>query len=246
MFDYNYKAFLCSILLKNLDFLAESPVLCYMLLALPRDYRSTRDQSFNAPESRTTALVDLSSAAAASTEAQIDTETPSTASITGSLTEPIDTSSAIPAPSGIVEPPGRAVIFLIQETTDNQKRDINERATGGFVGSDNPDICTFALTFNLAEDRLFSGGSPTFYGGEDFKSLGSQDDGALPQGAITRTFASSRRRLVFRSPDLPNGEAGFCQDASGQTYITFTSSPAGCIPVVLDVYDVSKWSACGD
>ncbi|CAG7565874.1 unnamed protein product [Fusarium equiseti] len=137
----------------------------------------------------------------------IISEAPSTVLISGSLTEPIDTSSAIPTSTGIVEPPGRAVIFLIEETTDNQKRDINKRATGGFVGADNPE------------------------------PLGSQGDGALPQGAITKTFATFGRKLVFRNSALPSGQAGFCQDASGETYITFTSSPPGCIPVILGVYD---------
>ncbi|RFN54430.1 hypothetical protein FIE12Z_1218 [Fusarium flagelliforme] len=171
--------------------------------------------------SETTPIADLSSDVAP-TAAQTDTETPSNALITGSLTEPIDTTSAFPTATGIVEPPGRAVIFLIQEANDNQKRDISKRATGGFVGADNPDICIFALIFNLAE------------------AFGVQGDEALPQGAVTRAFATSGRTLVFRNSDLPNGEAGFCQDASGKAYITFTTSPSGCIPITLGVYDVEQ------
>ena len=150
---------------------------------------------------------------------------------------PIDSSSILPTSTSIVEPPGRAVIFLIQQTIDNQRRGFKKRATEGFVGANNPDICTFALTFNLAEGQLFAGGSPTFYAGEDFKPLGFQSDNSIPQGAVTKTFATSGRTLVFQNSALPNGEAGFCQDASGETYITFTNSPAECIPVILGVYD---------
>ncbi|KAJ4108690.1 hypothetical protein NW768_012167 [Fusarium equiseti] len=200
---------------------------------------STRDQTFIAPESRTTAIVDFSTDAAP-TEAKTDSEARSTIIVTGSLTEPIDTSSTLPTSTSIVEPPGRAVIFLIQQTVNNENRNIKKRATEGFVGGNNPDICTFALTFNLAEGQLFVGGSPTFYAGEDFKPLGFQGDDSLPQGAVTRTFATSGRTLVFQNSALPNGEAGFCQDVSGETYITFTSSPPGCIPVTLGVYDVEQ------
>ncbi|EMT70385.1 hypothetical protein FOC4_g10008831 [Fusarium odoratissimum] len=202
----------------------------------------TDEQSIIASEPGTTP--DFSSFNVAPTEAQTGSGAPSS----GSITEPIITpsvsttditSSALPTSTGIVEPPGRSVIFLIQASND-QKRDIGKREAEGFVGADNPDICTFALVFNLAEGQLFVGGLPTFYAGEDYKALGVQDEDSFIQGAITRTFGTTGRTLFFRNSDLPNGEAGFCQDSSGQVYITFTSSPPGCFPVTLGVYDVTQ------
>uniref|UniRef100_A0A0D2Y3F2 DUF7908 domain-containing protein n=1 Tax=Fusarium oxysporum (strain Fo5176) TaxID=660025 RepID=A0A0D2Y3F2_FUSOF len=168
--------------------------------------------------------------------------------MTGSLTEPIVTpslsatditSSTLPTSTGIVEPPGRSVIFLVQAPS-NQKRDIKKREIGGFVGADNPDVCTFALTFNLAEGQLFVNGLPTSYAGEDYKALGVQDEDSFIQGSITKTFGTTGRTLFFRNSGLPNGEAGFCQDSSGQVYITFSASPPGCVPVTLGVYDVTQ------
>ncbi|KAM5513447.1 hypothetical protein FOXYSP1_08247 [Fusarium oxysporum f. sp. phaseoli] len=199
----------------------------------------TVDQSIIASEPGTTP--DFSSFDVAPTEAQTGSGAPSS----GSTTEPIITpsvsatditSSALLTSTGIVEAPGRSVIFLIQ-ASNNQKRDIGKREAEAFVGAENPDICTFALTFNLAEGQLFVGGLPTFYAGEDYKALGVQDEDSFVQGAITRTFGTTGRTLFFRNSDLPNGEAGFCQDSSGQVYITFTSSPPGCFPVTLGVYN---------
>ncbi|KAH7481019.1 hypothetical protein FOMA001_g7506 [Fusarium oxysporum f. sp. matthiolae] len=200
---------------------------------------NTDDQSIIASEPGTTP--DFSSFDVAPTEAQTGSAAPSS----GSTTEPIITpsvsatditSSALPTSTSIVEPPGRSVIFLIQASND-QKRDIGKREAEGFVGVDDPDICTFALVFNLAEGQLFVGGLPTFYAGEDYKALGVQDEDSFIQGAITRTFGTTGRTLFFRNSDLPNGEAGFCQDSSGQVYITFSASPPGCVPVTLGVYD---------
>ncbi|EXL58241.1 hypothetical protein FOCG_05180 [Fusarium oxysporum f. sp. radicis-lycopersici 26381] len=206
----------------------------------------TNDQSIIASETVTTPTLDsdLSTLSVART----DSEAPSSGPMTGSLTEPIVTpslsatditSSTLPTSTGVVEPPGRSVIFLVQAPS-NQKRDIKKREIGGFVGADNPDVCTFALTFNLAEGQLFVNGLPTSYVGEDYKALGVQDEDSFVQGSITKTFGTTGRTLFFRNSGLPNGEAGFCQDSSGQVYITFSASPPGCVPVTLGVYDVTQ------
>ncbi|KAF4449059.1 hypothetical protein F53441_7603 [Fusarium austroafricanum] len=183
----------------------------------------------------------------APTEAQTSSGDLSSGLTTGSLTNIILTSlmstdsAAFPTSSGIVEPPGRSVIFLIQQESDNQKRDIKKRATGGFVGANNPDICTFASVFNLAEGRLFSGGLPIFYdSGEEFKVLDGQSGGSLTSSSITRTFETIDQALVFRNSGLPNGQAGFCQVSSGQVYVTFGTQPLGCEPVTLVVYDIEQ------
>ncbi|OBS19973.1 hypothetical protein FPOA_11696 [Fusarium poae] len=159
-----------------------------------------------------------------------------TSSLSTDLGSSIST-DAIPTSSGLVEPAGRPVIFRVF-VNENEKRNINRRqAIGGFVGNENPQICTFAATFNLAEGQLFEGGTPIYYSGESFKELSGQD---LPSsGSITKTFEDSGR-LVFRNSGLPNGQAGFCQTPDGIVYVTFTNGPAGCIPVDLVVYDVTQ------
>ncbi|KAG5806168.1 hypothetical protein H9Q74_011627 [Fusarium xylarioides] len=180
---------------------------------------NTYDQSLIASESVT--AFGLTTLDISPTQAQSDPEAPSSGPISGSLTDTIITpslsateitSSAFATSTGIVEPRGRSVIFLVQ-VSSNQERGIKKREIGGFVGADDPDA------------------------GENYKALGVQDEDSFVQGAITRTFGISGRTLVFRNSGLPNGEAGFCQDSSGQVYITFTASPPGCIPVTLDVYD---------
>ncbi|KAH6994677.1 hypothetical protein EDB82DRAFT_556961 [Fusarium venenatum] len=137
----------------------------------------------------------------------------------------------------IIEPAGRIVIFLIQ-TTDNEKRAIYRRVISGFIGMDNPSVCTFATTFNLAEGQLFADGVPIYYSGEDYKELSAQ--GRPPRGSITSGFADSGGTLTFRNSGLPNGEADFCQGADGQVYITFTTGPSGCVPVNLAAYNVEQ------
>ncbi|RFN44413.1 hypothetical protein FIE12Z_11349 [Fusarium flagelliforme] len=137
----------------------------------------------------------------------------------------------------IIEPAGREVIFLIQ-TGVNEKRSFYKRANNEFVGDNSPEVCTFAATFNLAEDegQLFASGLPIYYSGEDYKELSPQ--GRPPSGSITSGFTDTGGSLAFRNSELPNGEAGFCQDADGQVYITFTSGPSGCTPVSLGIYNV--------
>ncbi|RBR20342.1 uncharacterized protein FIESC28_05306 [Fusarium coffeatum] len=139
----------------------------------------------------------------------------------------------------IIEPAGRNVIFLVQ-TGVNEKRSFYKRANNEFVGDNNPDVCTFAATFNLAEEegQLFAGGLPIHYAGEDFKELSPQ--GRPPSGSVTSGFTDSGGRLAFRNSELPNGEAGFCQDADGQVYITFSTGPSGCTPVSLGIYNVEQ------
>ncbi|PNP85436.1 hypothetical protein FNYG_01265 [Fusarium nygamai] len=148
------------------------------------------------------------------------------------------TTLAAPTTTGIVEPQGHTVIFLIQLPDDDRRRNIHKREVGGFVGDGSPDTCTFASSFNLAEGQLFKNGNPVYYSGENFKELDSQ--GTPSSGAITQGFASTGTSLTFQNDGLPNGEAGFCQISDGQVYITFTSAQPGCTPVTLDVYDVSR------
>ncbi|KIL90051.1 hypothetical protein FAVG1_06789 [Fusarium avenaceum] len=169
---------------------------------------------------------------------------------TGVLTDELATSSAsiqdlgstastdtFPTSSSIIQPAGRSIIFRVS-IPDNERRGLHKRATRGFVGIDNPDVCTFAAVFTLAEGKLLDGGVPVYYSGEDYKDLAGQ--GNPSGGSVTTTFTASGGNLVFRNSGLPNGDAGFCQVSNGQVYITFTAGPPGCVPVNLAVYDVEQ------
>ncbi|KAM0428372.1 hypothetical protein ACHAQK_011620 [Fusarium lateritium] len=136
-----------------------------------------------------------------------------------------------------VPPGGRAVLFRVTVDDQEDTRGIQKRDIGGFVGTQTDD-CNAANTFRLVEGQLIDNDAPIFYAGEDFKPLRGQQ-GAVPEGAITKTFASQGGILTFTNSDLPNGGANFCQDPNdGQVYITFTSAPANCVPVRLAVVDV--------
>ncbi|PTD05455.1 hypothetical protein FCULG_00000020, partial [Fusarium culmorum] len=150
---------------------------------------------------------------------------------TGTETETTST------PPEINEPAGRAVIFLIQ-TTDDEQRTLHRRASSGFVGNNNPNVCTFATTFNLAEGQLLDRGVPIYYSGERVKALAGQD--TPPRGSITTEFSESGNILTFKNAELPNGQAGFCQDTEGQVFITFSTIPPGCTPISLIAYDVNR------
>jgi len=170
------------------------------------------------------------------TEAQSGSETVSFDSTAGTLTDQITSASsestistdALTTSTSIIEPPGRSVIFLISAPNTRKRQNTDK----GFVGNNNPSICTFAQSFNLAEEQLFIDGVPFFYDGEDYKELVMGP--TPPAGAVTRLFTTAGRSLQV---DLPGSEAGFCQTSDGRVYVTFTSGPAGCEAVSLDVYD---------
>jgi hypothetical protein len=83
---------------------------------------------------------------------------------------PTTDTEATSTSTDIIEPAGRNVILLIQ-ATDNAKRSFYKPANNEFVGESNPEVCTFAATFNLAEgqagNQLFAEGLPIYYSGED-------------------------------------------------------------------------------
>ncbi|CEI70713.1 hypothetical protein FVEN_g803 [Fusarium venenatum] len=137
---------------------------------------------------------------------------------------------------------GQNVIFLISPRVSNERRGLEKRAKGGFVGNGNTSnvrICTNAATFTLAGGQLLDDGKPVYYNGESFKELIGQED--PPDGAITRDFASVAGNLVFANTALPDGEAEFCQDPdSGQVFMIFGSNPSGCIPIILRAYQVEQ------
>ncbi|KAL0766006.1 hypothetical protein CaCOL14_011204 [Colletotrichum acutatum] len=62
--------------------------------------------------------------------------------------------------------------------------------------------------------------------------------GMRPNNAITTTFNVFDGILRFYHPSLPGSQASFCQDATGQVHVTFTSRPPDCDPVSLLAYGV--------
>ncbi|KAH7193956.1 uncharacterized protein B0J16DRAFT_317604 [Fusarium flagelliforme] len=173
------------------------------------------------------------------TDDQEDAETTATGS--GSLFPPTSATSTEASATSSEAVLGQAVIFFVSPQIDNEKRDIVKRAPGGFIGSDNinVDICTNAGTFRLGDGQLFDLQDPIYYNGESYKEFRSE--GTPPTDAVTREFSNVAGALVFANRALPNTNAGFCQEEdSGRVYITFTSSPPGCVPVSLRVYAVEQ------
>ncbi|KAM0077211.1 hypothetical protein ACKRZS_010672 [Fusarium odoratissimum] len=193
---------------------------------------STEDTSSSAFE--TQLVDDQSTEPQSGTESTDGTTIVPISSVEARLTSSSNTASAS---SIVTEPAGRSIIFLIS-LPENDKRDLSRRATGGFVGNENPGVCTFAAVFTLSDDQLLEDGIPIYYAGEEFKELSGQ--GQAPSDAVTKTFLSSGGGLQFTNAKLPGGQAGFCQDSSGKVYITFSSGPPGCVPVDLSVYGVEQ------
>ncbi|WZH42209.1 uncharacterized protein QYS62_003199 [Fusarium acuminatum] len=131
------------------------------------------------------------------------------------------------------------VLRIVTDVPENER--LRRRDIGGFIGSQS-GICDNADLFTLLDGQLLVGGNPVYYNGEEFKVLSSP--GRTPSGAITRTFTRDGNKLRFQSSRFPTGEAGFCQTPSdGQVYITFSSEPAGCIPVTILVVSFSTSSS---
>ncbi|CAG7563251.1 unnamed protein product [Fusarium equiseti] len=169
------------------------------------------------------------------TDDQEDAE--STATGSGSLFPPTSATSTEASATSSKAVSGQAVIFFVSPQVGDEKRDIVKRAPGGFIGSDdiNVDFCTNAGTFRLGDGQLFDLQDPIYYNGESYKEFRSE--GTPPADAVTRQFSNVAGALVFANEALPNTNAGFCQEEdSGRVYITFTSSPPGCVPVSLRVY----------
>ncbi|KAF4972941.1 hypothetical protein FZEAL_9471 [Fusarium zealandicum] len=163
---------------------------------------------------------------------------PGTTSLPASTSASVATESASTS-SSVVNPEGQSVIFLVSLTTETEERGLGRRDLGGFLGSGQVDICTFASVFNLASDQLLDNGVPIYYSGEEYKPLRGQ--GSPPAGSTTTTFAAFGESLGFRNSLLPGGEAGFCQDSlDGQVYMTFSSTPLGCSPITLTTYRLEQ------
>ncbi|PTD04358.1 hypothetical protein FCULG_00001460 [Fusarium culmorum] len=201
-----------------------------------------------------TYLVTISAAASSPTKGQfpsIETSASSDASIVfnpSSSIFPEETSFATSMTTIAIEsaPPSSTtnpstesepiVLRIVRKAPDNNR--MQRRDVGGFIGTPS-GICDNAEEFRLVGAQLVAGNAPIYFNGEDYKVFGA-GNGEVPSGAVTRTFFRDGGILRFQNSRIvPNGEAGFCQTPSdGQVYITFSSQPAGCIPVNLAVIGV--------
>ncbi|KAM0215482.1 hypothetical protein ACHAQI_003283 [Fusarium lateritium] len=151
----------------------------------------------------------------------------------------------IPTSSGVIEPLGQSIILAVNLDNSNQERSVHKRTLGGFVGPNDPNVCTFASTFNFAQDQLFVSGLPVFYSpGDSNKELIGGDN--LPGDAITRGFTTAGGALGFNNADLPGGAASFCQTVDGRVFIVFTEGPPECTPVNLLVYGATSQAISTD
>ncbi|KAF6835228.1 hypothetical protein CPLU01_04488 [Colletotrichum plurivorum] len=117
----------------------------------------------------------------------------------------------------------------------NRKR----QATGGFLdttpGSAITGNCVEATTFSLNNlGQLEVDGSVISVNpGTPFIPLRP----ISPAGSITVTFSLTNGVLTWSNPTFFGGQAGFCQDTTGQVYATFfdpaVAYPVNCQPVTL-------------
>ncbi|GKT61757.1 hypothetical protein ColTof3_09096 [Colletotrichum tofieldiae] len=159
----------------------------------------------------------------------------STALGTTSPSSTTTTLGATPSPSG---PAVQPVIFFVFPIIGGAKRDIERRALGGFLNHDagiNRDSCSSASTFIFSSGQLLDAGNPIFFTPGDANKL-LRNAGPPPSNAITTTFENVAGTLRFSNPSIPGGQANFCQDPSGQVFITFTSRPDNCQAVLLYTY----------
>ncbi|KAK1983052.1 hypothetical protein LZ30DRAFT_769724, partial [Colletotrichum cereale] len=123
------------------------------------------------------------------------------------------TSSASSASATATSDP---VILFVGPAPVFTKRGLQKRTYGGFVNGDvasNRDSCDSATIFTISQGQLLVASNPIFYNPGE---------------------ASRQMRL-------PNGQANFCQDSTGQVYLTFNSAgPADCQPVFLYAYEADQ------
>ncbi|UQC87173.1 uncharacterized protein CLUP02_12674 [Colletotrichum lupini] len=179
------------------------------------------------------------SVAASDTSLTLLTTTSSATLTSSRLASPTATSSG--SSTSISAQAAETVIFFVAPgSTSTVRRNLKKRVMGGFVNHNtNADrqLCNTATVFSLVAGELLDGGVPVYYSpGDSHKPLNAM--GTRPNNAITTTFDVLDGVLRFYHPSLPGSQASFCQDATGQVHVTFTSRPPDCDPVSLLAYGV--------
>ncbi|KAG7066707.1 wsc domain-containing protein [Colletotrichum scovillei] len=113
----------------------------------------------------------------------------------------------------------------------------------GTTGQTNPTNCNQAAVFRigasgtLTVDGVALGVNPN----TPFIALRSGST-----GSITATFTLNNGVFAWSNAAFSGGQAGFCQDNSGQVYATFgTTVPPNCTPVTLSATPRSSCTASG-
>ncbi|KAK7435098.1 hypothetical protein Landi51_13212 [Colletotrichum acutatum] len=177
------------------------------------------------------------SVAASDTSSTLLTTT-SSASLTSSRLAPTTAASSGSSTSTSAQAAETVIFFVTPGPPSTLKRNLKKRVMGGFVNHNtNADrqLCNTATVFSLVAGELLDGGVPVYYSpGDSHKPLNAM--GMRPNNAITTTFNVFDGILRFYHPSLPGSQASFCQDATGQVHVTFTSRPPDCDPVSLLAY----------
>ncbi|KAK0381625.1 hypothetical protein CLIM01_00991 [Colletotrichum limetticola] len=164
--------------------------------------------------------------------------TTSSASLTSSRLAPTTATSSGSSTSISAQAAETVIFFVAPGSTSTVRRNLKKRVMGGFVNHNtNADrqLCNTATVFSLVAGELLDGGVPVYYSpGDSHKPLNAM--GTRPNNAITTTFNVFDGVLRFYHPSLPGSQASFCQDATGQVHVTFTSRPPDCDPVSLLAY----------
>ncbi|KAJ0146215.1 hypothetical protein CTA2_935, partial [Colletotrichum tanaceti] len=129
-----------------------------------------------------------------------------------------------------------------------RKRQVSAITYVGTGDQTNPTNCNLAAVFRIgAGGTLTIGGTPLLINPEaPFVALRANS-----AGSVAATFTTNNGQFAWFNSAFFNGQAGFCQDSSGQVYATFrypsvaANVPAGCTPVALNVTPRSSCSADG-
>ncbi|GKT41280.1 uncharacterized protein ColSpa_01461 [Colletotrichum spaethianum] len=167
-------------------------------------------------------------------------------SVTTATSISLSAASSTTSSVSTTAPVARPVIFFVSPQVGGAKRDLQKRDLGGFVNHDvgiNRESCNAATVFYFFQDQLLDAGNPIFYNpGETFKPL--RNAGVAPSTAFTKTFVNVGGVLRFINSGIPGGQATFCQDPTGQVFITFNGRPAGCQTVLLYAYGLRQRPDC--
>ncbi|KXH26604.1 hypothetical protein CSIM01_02905 [Colletotrichum simmondsii] len=178
-----------------------------------------------------------SGAAASDTSFTALTTSPFT-SLTSNTLIPTPATNSGPSTSTSTQVAETVIFFVIPGPPTTVKRNLKKRMPGGFVNHNtNADrqSCNTATVFTLIAGQLLDGGVPVHYSpGESHRPFSAGE--TPPNNAITTTFDVYQGALRFSHPSLPSIQASFCQDATGQVHVTFTSRPPDCEPVSLLAY----------
>ncbi|KAK1656315.1 hypothetical protein BDP81DRAFT_414585 [Colletotrichum phormii] len=113
----------------------------------------------------------------------------------------------------------------------------------GTTGQANPTNCNQAAVFRISPSGTITvdGSALGVSPGTPFIALRSGST-----GSITATFTNTNGVFAWKNDAFTGGQAGFCQDNSGQVYATFgTTVPPNCTPITLSATPRSSCTASG-